>query len=123
MTRSLDQICAEFAWQRLQPKANGDYVNLAKSMPAMVMESGLMPALAFLEGKKDDHHKMLLRHILEWLKAQRVLNTTDFRGAMNELLNKSSLEYQRAVEEAMRVLKWIRHFGDALKSQGGSDAK
>ncbi|RMD62204.1 type III-B CRISPR module-associated protein Cmr5, partial [Candidatus Parcubacteria bacterium] len=128
-----------------------DYANLAKSMPAMVMTSGLMPTFAFLEGKGEVEHRTLLAHALFWLSRRRMLNegllgqegeywraiavvsskhankdekqraerylSQVFRQAMEQLRAMNARQYQRATEETLAILKWIRHFADAVKGE------
>ncbi|RME84818.1 MAG: type III-B CRISPR module-associated protein Cmr5 [Zetaproteobacteria bacterium] len=114
--RTMDQQRAEYAWEHVRGRCAKDYANLAKSMPAMVMTNGLMPTLAFLEGKGDAHHRRLLSDVLGWLIQRQILESEpDFRDAMEQLRKMSAREYQRATEETLAILKWIRHFADAVK--------
>lgn len=50
---SLDQQRAAYAWQCVQGcnSRNDDYTNLAKAAPALIMNNGLMQALAFYQDK------------------------------------------------------------------------
>jgi CRISPR-associated protein Cmr5 len=117
--RTLDQIRAEFAWRRVQNPTK-EYRNLAKSLPALVMSNGLMQTLAFLEAKGKDEHKRLSEDILSWLADQQtqVLSPNEqeqgFEAAMKRLAEMDSLAYQRATEEALAILRWIRHLADTL---------
>ncbi len=147
--QTMDQRRAEYAWECVKRHASKDYANLAKSMPAMVMTSGLMPTLAFLHGKGEAEHHTLLGHIVFWLSRQGILEkeiseketaywesiravdsknrrereeaemvlAAFFREIMDDFHGRSSLEYQRATEEALAILKWIRHFADAAKTE------
>ncbi len=124
--QTLEQERAEYAWAKVKGQ-NGNYRSLVKSAPAMVMTNGLMQTLAFLQGKgqKQKHHKDLLVDITGWLKEKGILSETDFSKVMSELYKKSSSEYQRATEEAMAILRWLRHLVDAAISgeeQGGHHA-
>ncbi|RMD83547.1 MAG: type III-B CRISPR module-associated protein Cmr5 [Candidatus Dadabacteria bacterium] len=115
--RTLDQERAAFAWQRLREGRTANYTNLAKSLPALVMTSGLMQTLAFLQGKAGNRgrseHKELLEDILKWLADSRVAvldgAETSFDGAMNRFTNMTPLEYQRATEETLSFLRWVRY--------------
>ncbi len=66
---SLDQQRAAYAWECVQG-CNGDYTNLAKAAPALIMNNGLMQALAFYQSKGKPHHLALNKHTQEWLKAR-----------------------------------------------------
>jgi len=114
-----EQESAEFAWRKVQGQ-NRDYRNLVKSAPAMVMSNGLMQTLAFLKSKgKDkgiDHHTMVLNHIIGWLHEKKILKGNNFSSAMTDLYGMSSFEYQRATDEALAILRWMRHLADAVIS-------
>ena len=116
-----EQERAEHAWKCVRNGVSKDHANLAKSMPAMVMASGLMPALAFLEGKRrqgQQHHGRLLRDVVAWLAKEEILSSAkEFHEVMDDLKRMSAQEYQRAMEETLAILKWIRHFADALKRE------
>lgn len=107
-----EQQRAKYAWVRVKEQ-DTDYRNLAKSAPALVMSNGLMQTLAFLEGKGKDHHRALLGHLLGWLQEKGMVQHEDFARAMDDLAQKESLEYQRATEETLALLKWLRHLADA----------
>ncbi|ROQ92064.1 type III-B CRISPR module-associated protein Cmr5 [Desulfosoma caldarium] len=125
--KTLDQIRAEYAWACVQG-VDEKYKNLAKGLPALVMSNGLMQTLAFLQGKagkKEDknreinEHEKLLGHLLDWLgrpeaHVLRAKDSENFANAMKALSGCDSLLYQRATEEALAVLKWIRYLANAV---------
>ncbi len=116
--KTLDQIRAQYSWERVQG-TDEKYKNLAKGLPALVMNNGLMQTLAFLKSKKGKEHDQLLDHILGWLGSDhaRVLKaeqSRNFKEAMNALAACDSLQYQRATEEALAILKWIRYLAAAV---------
>lgn len=113
--KTLDQIRAQYAWGCVQG-IDAKYKNLSKGLPALVMSNGLMQTLAFLQGKAEggNEHQKIIKHILEWLgrpDAQVFTNDRcrDFASAMEALSECDSLLYQRATEETLNLLKWIRY--------------
>lgn len=114
---NLEQERAAYAWNCVQ-NCSSDYVNLAKSAPALIMGNGLMQTLAFFKSKDKAHHRNLNSHIMEWLH-RRFLCQADFAQVMTFLhgADDSSL-YRRATEETMELLRWLRQFAAAVK---GSD--
>lgn len=127
MKESLDQQRARFAWAKVQDE-DKEYVKLAKGAPALIMQSGLMPVLAFYKDKGKDHHTALLDHLCEWLHLQfnGRINKAEFHDVMTALMGSqqgSAAEharfYQRATEETMALLRWIRQFAAAVV--GGGD--
>ena len=114
-----EQERAAFAWDSVQDQGK-DYRNLVKSAPAMVMSNGLMQTLAFLKGKGSNHHIAVLEHIIGWLHWKKILDSHEFANAMNNLYGMSSFEYQRATDEALGILKWLRHLADAVITDNGA---
>ena len=116
--QTMEQQRAEYAWNKVKGQTK-DYRNLAKSAPAMIMTNGLMQTLAFLKGKGKDHHSALLGHLTGWLQKRKIVETTEFDAVMNTLSAMNSTTYQRATEEAMAILRWLRHLADAACNNGG----
>ncbi|MCS6787461.1 MAG: type III-B CRISPR module-associated protein Cmr5 [Thiobacillaceae bacterium] len=134
MPQTLDQQRAAYAWEQVSQVAQNnlaDYTSLAKGVPVLVMGSGLMQTLAFLQakGKERPHHLALLNHLCRWLG--RTLGGTpitnnerfppervaDFATIMAALHAAPSALYLRATEECLALLRWIRQFADARKSR------
>ncbi|OIN90627.1 MAG: type III-B CRISPR module-associated protein Cmr5, partial [Comamonadaceae bacterium CG1_02_60_18] len=68
MTQTLDQQRATLAWQYAtagMAQHGKEYKGLAKGAPALIMNSGLMPTLAFYKGKdKSPAAQQLLDHLI-----------------------------------------------------------
>lgn len=135
---TLDQKRAQYAWECTREVARDlmkEYTSLAKAVPSLIMNSGLMQTLAFLQAKAKDEehkeHKELLRHICEWLgrtlrdrpltNNRRFPNEkgAKFESVMQALHNSPSGLYMRATSETMALLRWIRQFADARKAMEG----
>lgn len=123
MAKSKEQQRAEHVWAKVS--ANGgcpaDYVNLAKGLPALIMNSGLLQVLAFLQeksqGKTNTPHGRLLGELREWLGLQWPdLKSDDFDRFMRSLMAKPSADYQRVTTEAFSWLRWTRQFAAATKA-------
>ncbi len=123
---TLEQKRAQDAWEKAQAgiQAHGkDYVNDAKGLPALIMNSGLMQVMAFLRDKgwdakrqKENRQEMLARHLREWL-SQQLGTPKDFEHFMEEMMKADSRRYQQVTAEAMAWLKWLRQM--AAARQGG----
>lgn len=136
-----DQQRAQFAWDKVeeaaQQKIINDYSNLSKAVPSLIMNSGLMQTLAFLQAKMDpkkpvsqQHHVLLLAHVMIWLgpillvPISRPPTTheeiaTAYKETMRSLHGSESTRYMRATSETMALLRWIRQFADARKAMEG----
>jgi CRISPR-associated protein Cmr5 len=101
-----------------------EYKGLAKGAPALIMNSGLMPTLAFYSGKGRPAQQLLddlIRGLAKRLDGQ-VLQAGQgarlFPQFMEKLQTGSSQDYLRYTDEALEQLKWIRQFVDAVEHQG-----
>ncbi len=116
MGKTLDQERAEFAWAKTE-KANKEFKNLVSGAPSLVMNNGLMQALAFWqERRKQTHHALLVDALTEWL-GTRVLqlpsNEARFAQVMAKLQKSDADSYFQATEEALAILRWLRQLAKA----------
>lgn len=123
MAQTLDQQRGALAWGYASAgiAAHGKtYKVLAKGAPALIMNSGLMPTLAFYNSK-DKAAMQLLDDLIRGLSKR--LNGQDvkpgqgqqlFPAYMQALQRAESRDYLRATDEALELLKWIRQFVDAV---------
>ncbi len=126
---TLEQQRAQHAWECTDKarEVRGldfeKYEKLAKGLPALIMNSGLMQVVAFLHEKsldkdrrpkKDDHHhvlgeqlRMAIHKRFEWVPA-------DFDGFMKCLFEMpDSRQFQAITAEALAWLKWLRQMASA----------
>jgi CRISPR-associated protein Cmr5 len=124
MAQTLDQKRAALAWgyatasRNLQGEMADKYRNLAKGAPALIMNSGLMPTLAFYKSKGPAEQQLLndlMTGLIQRLAPQPV--PRDFMAFMAMLQQGESRNYLRYTDEALELLKWIRQFVDAVKSE------
>lgn len=119
MPQTLDQQRATLAWQFATAgiQQHGDkYKNLAKGAPALIMNSGLMPTLAFYNEKSSEHRQLLndvMAGLVQRLKPQPL--PRDFQSFMGILQRCESRDYLRYTDEALELLKWIRQFVGAVE--------
>lgn len=116
--RTLEQKRAQDAWDRCGGDCEREYVNLAKALPALIMNSGLMQVMAFLHekgsGKGEDPHHKLATHLREWLHSQfDDAVPADFPGFMEGLLKAEPDIYRAVTAEAFAWLKWLRQMAAA----------
>lgn len=126
-THTLDQQRAALAWQYAKsgmgtPYAK-EYKGLAKGAPALIMNSGLMPTLAFYNGKKKDKPldkaaQQLMNDLMLGLVQRLKLQPAprDFNSFMQTLQQCESRDYLRYTDEALELLKWVRQFVDAVET-------
>ncbi|MBK7051993.1 MAG: type III-B CRISPR module-associated protein Cmr5 [Rhodoferax sp.] len=91
---------------------------MAKGAPALIMNSGLMPTLAFYKGKGQAEQQLLndlMSALVQRLKPTMV--PRDFQAFMAMLQSGESRDYLRYTDEALELLKWIRQFVDAVEAR------
>lgn len=131
---TLEQERAQHAWacaEQAKKQLGEDYkkyVNLAKGVPALIMNSGLMQVLAFLHEKSLDNkagspkpgdpHTLLGQHLRSALHKRFDALPADFEGVMNSLMKAESRHFQAVTAEAFAWLRWLRQMAAANK--GGS---
>jgi len=113
---TLEQQRARDAWDK-SADCSKEYMNLAKGLPALIMNSGLMQVMAFLE-QKDKHHKQLAEHLRDWLHQRKKL-PADFKGCMDALLEAEPRQFQEIITEAMAWLRWMRQMAAARHARKG----
>lgn len=123
MAQTLEQKRAAYAWQCVNavgPQHRDDYKNLAKAMPMMVMNSGLMQTLAILEekGKEEKgkpHHTALKNHVIHWITNQgQGERAMPFSQLMPQLLDAKPLQFRQATAETHAILRWIRQLAPTV---------
>lgn len=124
MAQTLDQKRAALAWayaSRGITNHGKSYKDLAKGASALIMNSGLMPTLAFYNGK-DKAAQCLLDDLICGL-SQRIngqplkagQGQQMFSHFMQSLQTAESRDYLRYTDEALELLTWIRQFVDAVE--------
>lgn len=118
MRQTLEQLRADDAWRKCEG-CNSDYTNLAKGLPALIMNSGLMQVMAFLheKGRKQSqqHCKILGQHLRAWLHFRFKQNVLDdgFEKFMESLMRAEPRVFQSITAEAFAWLRWVRQIAPA----------
>lgn len=121
---TLEQQRAADAWSCSQGQ-NKDYANLAKGLPALIMNSGLMQVLAFLHEKggkdKQKHCEVLRQHLCAWLckRFPKELPNAEFGSFMQALMKAEPRTFQLVTTEAFAWLRWVRQMAPAVLAQTG----
>lgn len=125
VTQTLEQQRAQDAWNCATKGKNelgedfGKYVDAAKGLPALIMNSGLMQVLAFCheKGQKESgrHQALVATHLRTWLKSRfpQFFKSADFETLMQALMNAKPADYQAITAEAFSWLRWLRQMAPA----------
>ena len=116
MALTLEQQRAADAWQCAQG-CGSDYQNLAKGLPALIMNSGLMQVLAFCH-EKGGANEEVARDLRIWLnkKFNGVDNDPGFAVLMQSLMTAPPANYQAITAESFAWLRWLRQIAAARQS-------
>ena len=125
---TLEQKRAQHAWEKAAEgiRSHGsDYMNDAKGLPALIMNSGLMQVMAFLRHKgwdakkrEEKRQEMLARHLRDWLH-QQLGTPRGFEAFMEEMMQANSHKYQQVTTEAFAWLRWLRQMAAARNGGNG----
>lgn len=124
MAVTLEQQRAADAWKQSQKQGKA-YVNLAKGLPALIMNSGLMQVMAFLYEKsggekrdKQKHCGELGDHLRGWLQKRfpQEIKRDDFETFMKALMDAPPATYQHITAEAYAWLRWVRQIAAAVNA-------
>ncbi len=119
MEMTAEQKRAKHTWVKAQEGIahyGKDYVNDAKGLPALIMNSGLMQVMAFLHGK-GGRHDLLGQHLRDWLHEQ-CHTPKEFEGFMQKLMDMSDArQFQAITSEAFAWLRWLRQMAPACQKE------
>ena len=115
LKQTLEQRRALDTWEKSKD-CGKDYVKIAKGLPALIMNSGLMQTMAFLHdkgsGSASSPHRKIEEHLLEWM-SKRYGSSTDFAEFMKDLMNAKPDRFQAITAEAFAWLRWMRQMAAA----------
>lgn len=114
---TLEQQRAADAWDASE-RCTGSFATLAKGVPALIMNSGLMQTLAFLQDKGDDQHKVLSKRLRQWLahRYPSLLGSEPgYEQTMEALLKADPRTFQEVTAEALAWLRWLRQVAPTRK--------
>ncbi len=112
---TLEQQRAQAAWAD-SAKYTSNHVKAAKSLPALITNSGLMQVLAFCNEKKTTAKYVVGEDLRVWLARrfpQVFPSGRDFNEFMQALAKQDSRTYQAVHTEALAWLKWLRQLAAA----------
>jgi CRISPR-associated protein Cmr5 len=117
---TLEQQRAADAWNCAQGR-NKEYVNLAKGLPALIMNSGLLQVMAFLneKGSKDSqvHCRLLAEQLRAWVSNRFSDVPAEFAGFMKALMSADSRKFQAVTVESLAWLRWLRQVAPAVEER------
>jgi CRISPR-associated protein Cmr5 len=113
MAQTLEQQRAQDAWER-SADYQKEHVNIAKGLPALIMNSGLMQVLAFCH-EKGGKNEVVATHLRIWLAKRFLKSDRDpgFEELMQRLMTAQPADYQAITSEAFAWLRWLRQMAPA----------
>lgn len=114
--QTLEQQRAQDAWDKCAAYTK-EHVNIAKGLPALIMNSGLMQVLAFCH-EKSGANEQVASQLRVWLSKRfsGLLGDAAFDPFMQSLMQiKKPGDYQAITAEAFAWLRWLRQMAAARK--------
>ena len=110
---TLEQQRAQDAWEKCANYTK-EHVNIAKGLPALIINSGLMQVLAFCH-EKGGANEQVASHLRTWLgkRFNGVDRDPGFELLMQALMNARPGDYQAITAEAFAWLRWMRQMAAA----------
>lgn len=118
---TLEQRRAQDTWNQCASYEK-EHANIAKGLPALIMNSGLMQVLAFCH-EKGKANEQVATHLRTWLNLRfnGVARDPGFELFMQSLLKASPADYQAITTEAYAWLRWMRQMSSARLKQDKKD--
>lgn len=112
---TLEQQRAQDTWKKCANYSK-EHVNIAKGLPALIMNSGLMQVLAFCH-EKGGNHEHVAQDLRTWLakRFNGVDRDTSFEEFIRVLMEAKTADYQGITAEAFAWLRWMRQMAAARK--------
>lgn len=112
VTQTLEQQRAQDTWKASE-RYTKDHVNVAKGLPALIMNSGLMQVLAFCH-EKGGANSLVADQLRAWL-CKRMGSDRDpgFEDFMQVLMKAKPADFQATTAEAFAWLRWLRQMAPA----------
>lgn len=115
--QTLEQQRAQDAWEQ-SAAYQKEHINIAKGLPALIMNSGLMQVLAFCH-EKGGANQMVAEQLRTWLcKRHGISQAADFEIFMQALMKAEPATYQAITAEAFAWLRWLRQMAPARVVKG-----
>lgn len=112
---TLEQKRAQHAWDKAGEgisRYKKEYVNDAKGLPALIMNSGLMQIMAHLQDK-GERQQLMGTHVRDWLALQ-CGTPRDFNAFMQHLFTlEDPRRFQAITAETFAWLRWLRQMAAA----------
>lgn len=110
---TLEQQRAQDAWIK-SAEYTKEHVNIAKGLPALIMNSGLMQVLAFCH-EKGGANERVAAHLRQWLgkRFNGLDQNLSFEELMETLMKATPRDYQAITAEAFAWLRWMRQMAAA----------
>lgn len=117
VSQTLEQQRAENAWGCAE-RYSKEHVKIAKGLPALIMNSGLMQVLAFCH-EKGNANEVVAAQLRAWLSRRfsKQLPSTDFAPFMQALMQTGPQDFQAITAEAFAWLRWLRQMAAARKGE------
>lgn len=127
---NLEQIRAHHAFAKaaaIAPNDRKDYLTLARNLPAMFQNNGLLASWAFLLSKGENSHRLALQVLLDHFRdpnfglvaggEQSTPQSVFVERWTNSTADMSGIELMKLTAEAVAFSGWLKRAAEALCDQ------
>lgn len=115
MSQSIEQKLAQTAAETVKEGYSKEYRNACESLPSLLLQSGLLPTLAYLEAATQAPLKQLGRDLTFHLHKLGV--GKDVNAVVEALYKAPSVDYQTYFELALKAAVWQKRIAKARISK------
>jgi CRISPR type III-B/RAMP module-associated protein Cmr5 len=112
--KTRDQLRAERAnalVTALKPETLDEYVGELRELPAMVVQSGIGPALAFIKARSGPVRSTIYDHLSSWVC--EIVFAEPKGDLLTLIMANPASKLMRAQEETLSLAAWLRRFAEA----------
>lgn len=106
--RTLNQERATYALNKIKTDADNiekdKYKSYAEKLPAMIVNNGLAPTLAFIKQQGEGAWQQIYCHLKDWLCERKLCNG----DLLEDVLKMDAAQYRRCTREALAFAEWLK---------------
>ncbi|GAB6065422.1 hypothetical protein JCM9492_05140 [Aquifex pyrophilus] len=116
--KNLEQLRCKVAYECVKEikdmnndKLEEKYSSLARRLPAMIAQNGLLTTIAFIHSKGEEEHEKVLNHLLKYVEERfgKKYNTNEF---ITELYNMKTEIYLFYTNDLLNFAVWLKRMAE-----------
>ncbi len=121
--KNLEQERMKTAYERVMcvkgKSFESRYSTLAKKLPAMINQNGLLTTLAFLKSKGESEHEQIIGDICKYLSRRFGNESLSYESLIKRLLESDITMYLFYTQEVLSFAVWLKRIAEGELKEGG----